>query len=170
MPSVWVSVGSNIERERHIRSALDALRALFGELIVSPLYETPAVGFVGDPFYNLVVGFYTELPPARLHGLLREIETRNARRRDGVRFGPRTLDLDLLTYGATATEDGGKPLPRDEILRYAFVLAPLADVAGTERHPALGRSYRELWNGFPASDRHGLKRLSRPDWLVGDAA
>ncbi len=168
MPRVWVSVGSNIKRERHIRSALDQLRTLFGELIVSPLYETSAVGFVGDPFYNLVLGFDTELPPAHLHGLLREIEARNARRRDGVRFGPRTLDLDLLTYGPIATEEGGKPLPRDEILRYAFVLAPLADVAGAERHPVLGRSYRELWNGFPAIDRHGLKRLPRPGWLVGD--
>jgi len=170
MPRVWVSVGSNIERERHIRSALDELRDLFGELILSPVYETPAVGFEGDPFFNLVLGFDTELPPARLHGLLREIENRNARQRDGVQFGPRTLDLDLLTYGAIATEDGGKSLPRDEILRYAFVLAPLADVAGEERHPLLGRSYRELWDAFPVSDRHGVKRLPNPDWLVGDAA
>ena len=63
MPWVWVSIGSNIERERHVRSAVEALRAQFGELVVSPVYETPAEGFEGDPFYNLVAGFHTELAP-----------------------------------------------------------------------------------------------------------
>ena len=81
MPRVWVSIGSNIDREKHIRAALRDLRAMFGELSVSPLYETTAVGFDGDAFLNLVVGFDTGLGPARLHGLMREIEARHGRER-----------------------------------------------------------------------------------------
>lgn len=165
MPRVWVSVGSNIDRERHIRAALDDLRGLFGELVVSPVYETQAVGFSGDAFYNLVVGFDSELPPGRLHGLLRAIEARHGRERTGERFSSRTLDLDLLTYGDAVTEEGGKALPRDEILRYAFVLAPLADVAGDQRHPQLGESYRDLWERFAVDRGQALRRLKDPDWL-----
>jgi len=165
MPHVWVSVGSNIDRERHIRAALADLRELFGELVVSPIYETEAVGFAGDAFYNLVVGFDSGLPPGRLHALLRTIEARHGRERGGGKFASRTLDLDLLTYGDAVTDEGGKALPRDEILRYAFVLAPLADVAGNERHPELGETYRSLWQRYAVREHEGLRRLEDPDWL-----
>ncbi|MCG6967213.1 MAG: 2-amino-4-hydroxy-6-hydroxymethyldihydropteridine diphosphokinase [Chromatiaceae bacterium] len=165
MPRVWVSVGSNIDREHYVRAALNDLRELFGDLVVSPIYETEAVGFDGDAFLNLVVGFDTELPPSRLHGLLRAIEARHGRERGAEKFAARTLDLDLLTYGDAVTAEGGKQLPRDEILHYAFVLAPLADVAGDELHPQLGESYRSLWQRFAAADRHGLRRLDMPSWL-----
>lgn len=165
MPRVWVSIGSNIERERNIRGALVDLRQRFGELIVSPVYETPAVGFSGAAFFNLVVGFDTDLPPVTLHGLMREIEARHGRERDGPKFSSRTLDLDLLTYGDAVTDEGGKVLPRDEITRYAFVLAPLVDVAGEERHPQLGESYRSLWERMSTENKEGLQRLDDPAWL-----
>ncbi len=150
---VWVSVGSNIEREKHVRAALRALRDRFGELTVSPVYETPAEGFEGDPFYNLVVGFDTDVPPARLHALLRQIEDANGRQRGAEKFSSRTLDIDALTYGDQVADAGGKHLPRDEITRYAFVLKPLADVAGSECHPELRRSYAELWEAYRAAHR-----------------
>jgi 2-amino-4-hydroxy-6-hydroxymethyldihydropteridine diphosphokinase len=165
MPRVWVSVGSNIERERHISAALADLRETFGELVVSPVYETDAVGFEGDAFFNLIVGFDTSLTPSALHGLMREIEAHHGRERSGDKFAARTLDLDLLTYGDAVTEEGGKALPRDEILRYAFVLAPLADVAGDEMHPVLGESYSSLWERFAASNPEGLRRLDNLPWL-----
>lgn len=169
MPRVWVSVGSNIDPESHIRGALADLRQTFGELTVSPLYETEAVGFAGDAFLNLVVGFETDERPALLHERLRDIEARHGRRRDGPKFSSRTLDLDLLTYGEAVTDEGGKALPRDEILRYAFVLGPLADVAGEERHPQLGASYAGLWARFPAAEKARMRRLPDPDWLhAGD--
>lgn len=167
MPRIWISAGSNIEREKHIRAALHDLRQTFGELRVSPVYETEAVGFKGDAFYNLVIGFDSDLSPAVLHGLMREIEARHGRERGGGKFAARTLDLDLLTYGDEVTDRGGKVLPRDEILRYAFVLAPLADVAGDELHPQLGESYRTLWERFALSNKEGLQRLDNPDWLKG---
>ena len=165
MPRVWISIGSNIDREHHIRAALRELRALFGVLRVSPVYETEAVGFEGDAFYNLVVGVETDRRPAELHRLMREIEARNGRQRRGSKFSSRTLDLDLLTYGNEVTDEGGKPLPRDEILKYAFVLAPLADVAPGERHPETGQTYRELWAGDADRDRLGLRPLKDAAWL-----
>lgn len=164
MTRAWISVGSNIDREQHIRAALDELAALFGELAVSPVYETEAVGFEGDAFYNLVVGIDTERRPTELHALMREIEARHGRERSGPRFSSRTLDLDLLTFGDEVTDEGGKALPRDEILRYAFVLAPLADVAADERHPETGRTYRELWRDYDLPDRDCLTRLPSFEW------
>lgn len=63
----WLSLGSNIDREKNIRSAIAALEKVFGRLFVSPVYESEAVGFEGDPFLNLVVGLDTDLPRGRLH-------------------------------------------------------------------------------------------------------
>lgn len=162
MPRVWVSIGSNIDREANIRGGIAALRELFGELVVSPVYEAEAIGFDGDAFLNLVAGFHSELPPARLHGLMRAIEARFGRERSGEKFSSRTLDLDVLTYGDQVTDEGGKQLPRDEILRYAFVLAPLADVAGDESHPQSGMTYAELWQSFEGA--RNVRRLDESEW------
>jgi 2-amino-4-hydroxy-6-hydroxymethyldihydropteridine diphosphokinase len=161
MPRVWVSIGSNIDRQRNVRGALEDLRGLFGELTVSPVYETDSVGFEGDAFYNLVAGFDSELPPATLHGLMREIEARHGRERGAEKFAPRTLDVDVLTYGDTATDEGGKLLPRDDIEQYAFVLRPLADVAGDERHPVTGERYAEMWQRMAAGTDGGMRLLPR---------
>ncbi len=144
----WLSLGSNIDRERNIRGALRDLAAEFGELVVSRVYECEAVGFDGDPFYNLVVGIDSQLPPLELARATRAIEDAHGRTRGVDKFAPRTLDIDLLTYGDTVLEEGPLRLPRDEILKYAFVLGPLAEVAGAERHPLDGRSYAELWAAF----------------------
>ena len=166
MPRVWISVGSNIDRERSINAALTELRGLFGSLVVSPIYEAVAVGFDGEAFFNFVVGLETELPPDVLSSELRAIETRNGRERNQPGVASRTLDLDLLTYGLGVTDAGGKHLPRDEIMRYAFVLAPLADVAPYERHPESGATYRELWSAYTGDDRHQVQRLDAPAWLI----
>lgn len=145
---VWLSLGSNIEREKHIRRALEDLRNAFGELVVSPVYESPPVGSTGDNFYNLVVGIETELPVEILAGQLRRIEESNGRQRGVDKNAPRTLDIDLLTYADLILDRGGIQLPRDEITRYAFVLLPLSEVAAEEIHPLSGLSYRELWARF----------------------
>lgn len=145
MARVFVSVGSNVNKEANIRTALAALRRRFGELTLSTVYETQAVGFDGEDFHNLVAGFETGLSPARVAAVLRRIEAAHGRRRDARRYGPRTLDLDLLMYDDLVLEQDGLRLPRDEIIRYAFVLGPLAEVAGDRIHPELGRPLRELW-------------------------
>jgi 2-amino-4-hydroxy-6-hydroxymethyldihydropteridine diphosphokinase len=148
MSRVWLSLGSNIDRERHIRGAVQALRETFGELIVSRVYESESVGFKGGAFFNLVVGFDTERPPQELCRFFRTIEAAHGRERCGEKFASRTLDIDLLIYGDQTIKQGKVEIPREEITQYAFVLLPLAEVAGDERHPVLGMSYRELWQGF----------------------
>jgi len=155
MPRCWISIGSNQDRERCIRGAVTALRKRFGELILSRVYESEAVGFQGHPFYNLVAGIDTDEPAVRVRAALRAIEDAFGRVRGPEKFAPRTLDLDLLTYGDRVDGEDGQDLPRDEILTYAFVLGPLAEVAGREIHPVVGLSYRDLWERFGA-DEHPL--------------
>ena len=150
MTRAYLSIGSNIEPERHVRAAITALRARYGALRISPVYQTPAVGFEGDDFYNLVVGLDTDESAEQLAAACREIETAQGRKRGAQRFSARTLDIDLLTLGNQIREDV-PILPRDEILKYAFVLKPLADLAPDGRHPVEGRRYAELWAAFAAA-------------------
>jgi 2-amino-4-hydroxy-6-hydroxymethyldihydropteridine diphosphokinase len=151
MTRVYVSIGSNIDREHNVRSAVGALRRRYGPLTVSPVYETEAVGFTGDAFYNLVVGFETDDDAPTLSRAFHDIEAEHGRVRGGEKFSSRTLDLDLLTWGDAVLHDQGLNVPRHEILKYSFVLRPLADVAAGERHPLTGRRYGDLWAEFGAT-------------------
>jgi len=148
MARVYLSIGSNIEREHNIRAGLDALFQHFGELDCSPVYESVAVGFKGNSFYNLVVGFDTEQAVEIVAPILRDIEDQQQRVRDGVKFSSRTLDLDLILYDDLVLNEERLQIPRDEIEQYAFVLQPLADIAPTKRHPVLKQSYADMWAAF----------------------
>ncbi|MFI2811828.1 MULTISPECIES: 2-amino-4-hydroxy-6-hydroxymethyldihydropteridine diphosphokinase [Microbulbifer] len=148
MAQVYLSLGSNIDRGRHIRAGLDALAAEFGNLSVSRVFESEAVGFDGDNFYNLVVGLHTDLPVGQLALRLREIEDANGRVRSGPKFSARTLDIDILTYDDLAGEFDGVKLPRGEIVKNAFVLQPLAELAPAQRHPLTGQTFAEMWEDY----------------------
>ncbi len=145
MARVFVSVGSNVDRERHIAFALESLRARFGELQLSSVYESASVGFEGAPFFNLVVAFDTDLEPRPIVMALRKIEWCCGRERNGERFGPRTMDLDLLLVGDRVMRDEGLVLPREEIGSQAFILCPLAEIAGQRRHPLSGDTLGAMW-------------------------
>ena len=152
MSRVYVSVGSNIDREHNIRSCIRQLDEVFGHLVVSTIYETTAVGFKGENFFNLVVGFDTDKSLEVLVSDLRNIETAHGRRRlDAPKFSARTLDLDLLLYGDQVGTASGVSVPSEDILRYGFVLGPLAEVAGARFHPVLKRTFTELWDAFDAN-------------------
>ena len=153
MERVYLSLGSNIGRHQHITAALDALHTMYGHLLISTVYESVAVGFTGDPFLNLVVGIDTAQSVAALSTQLHQIEADNGRRRDGPKFSARTLDIDILTYGDHNEVIDGIVLPREEILRHAFVLLPMSELAPAEKHPGLQRSYAELWHDFDAGDQ-----------------
>jgi 2-amino-4-hydroxy-6-hydroxymethyldihydropteridine diphosphokinase len=154
MPRAFVSIGSNVDKDRNVRSALRALRARFGALTVSPIYESRAVGFEGENFYNLVVSFDTRAAPAAIAAALLDIETAQGRvRAPGNRFNSRTLDLDLILYGDAIVEEPGLTLPRAEILQHAFVLRPLADIAPEGCHPISGESYAQMWTRFADRDQ-----------------
>ncbi len=144
MPRVFLSLGSNIEPEHHIRAALAALEGEFGPLEVSPIYRTEAVGFHGAPFLNLAVAFHSDQAPTTIHSRLGELETMLGRRRHGPRFSSRTIDIDLLLHGETVMTAGRLVLPRPEILTQAFVLVPLCDLAPELIHPTQGEPLIQL--------------------------
>jgi 2-amino-4-hydroxy-6-hydroxymethyldihydropteridine diphosphokinase len=148
MPRVFVGIGSNIEREKNIRAGVADLRRHFGELSLSTVYESEAVGFDGNNFYNLVAAFNSEESVEVINQTLHEIEDAHGRTREGPRFSSRTLDIDLLLYGDLVLQQGKLDLPRDEITKNAFVLCPMAELAPTLRHPLLNKSYAELWATF----------------------
>jgi 2-amino-4-hydroxy-6-hydroxymethyldihydropteridine diphosphokinase len=153
MTRVYVSIGSNVEPERHVAYALDALRERFGAVDASPVYRAAAVGFEGEDFLNLVAAFDTALDVEAVDVALDAIETAGGRDRSAGRFAPRTLDLDLLLFGDAVIERGSIRVPRREIIDYAFMLKPLADLAGDMTHPVNGRRFRELLEGADFSDQ-----------------
>ena len=153
MTRVYVGIGSNIDRDANIRGGIAALKDQFGDVVVSRIYESPAFGFEGDNFYNLVAGFDTSCSLNELAEKLRTIEYTFGRKRHTERFLPRKLDIDLLLFGNLVCHDDQYDLPRDDIVRYAFVLCPLAEIAGQERHPELGESYAELWRVFDDNEQ-----------------
>ncbi|MCP5424996.1 MAG: 2-amino-4-hydroxy-6-hydroxymethyldihydropteridine diphosphokinase [Gammaproteobacteria bacterium] len=159
MAKVYVSIGSNRDRERNICSCLRHLREVFGELQVSTVYRSASIGFQGADFLNLVVGFDTAWDVWTVATLMRRIETAHGRRRGQHRFTSRTLDLDVLLYDDLVLQDDALHVPRDDITRYAFVLCPLAELAGECRHPLLAVTFAELWRAFPVDERPPLQAV-----------
>lgn len=148
MATVYISLGSNIDRDALTRSGVAALRQHFGELQLSSVYKSEAVGFAGADFYNMVIGLQTDDDVHTVYQTLRQIEDEHGRDRSGPRFSSRTLDLDLLLYDDLLLHEDKLELPRDEILERAFVLWPLAEIAPQRVHPVVQQSYAELWAGF----------------------
>lgn len=148
MARAYVSIGSNIDRERNIRAAVVDLEQHFGPLQLSSVYESEAVGFIGGQFYNLVAAFDTTHSPQEVADELHEIEDAHGRERGGPRFSSRTLDIDLLLYDELILQQGRLELPRDEIGKNAFVLCPLAEIAPDLKHPLTGQDYAAMWENF----------------------
>jgi 2-amino-4-hydroxy-6-hydroxymethyldihydropteridine diphosphokinase len=128
------------------------LRERFGKLRVSPVYRNPAVGFDGDDFFNLVAAFESDAGFEQVHTVLEQIESACGRVRGGPRYAPRTLDIDLLLYG-DLVHDAPPVLPRKDLLRYAFVLKPITDVAPEHRHPVTGRTFAAHWAEFDVTSQ-----------------
>ncbi|MDR0280081.1 MAG: 2-amino-4-hydroxy-6-hydroxymethyldihydropteridine diphosphokinase [Paucimonas sp.] len=141
---VYLGLGSNVERERHLTAGLDALAGFLQDMQCSPVFESQAVGIKSGPFFNLVVTGLTELPLIELDRRLKFIEADNGRYAPERKGLP--LDIDVLLYGDLHGNFDGLVLPRAEILKNAFVLWPLALIAPELVHPGAGKSMAALWS------------------------
>ena len=145
MTQLVLSLGSNIEREKHIRFGISELTRLFGTLRVSPVYETAAVGFNGPDFFNLVAVADTALKLEEVIDKIRAIETVAGRVRGEKKFQDRNLDIDILLFGDADLHPQGYDIPRDEIEHAGYVLKPLADLLPQEQHPVSREPYIKMW-------------------------
>jgi len=148
MPIAYLALGANLgDRRRNIQSAVELLRATAGTSVtkVSSLHETAAVGGpAGSPaFLNAAAEVETSLEPAALLARLLEIERLLGRERR-EKWGPRTIDLDVLLYDDRVVDEPHLHIPHPLMHQRRFVLAPLAEIAPGAIHPVLKRSVAEL--------------------------
>jgi 2-amino-4-hydroxy-6-hydroxymethyldihydropteridine diphosphokinase len=157
--TAYLGLGSNVDAESNIRSGIDELQSAFETVEFSPVYRSPAVGFDGDEFINLVARVETAMSPLALKHWLNELEDRHGRRRDVPKFSDRTLDIDILLFDELCLQEPGLEVPRGEILTSAHVLKPLADLAPKLLHPTRHRSMEQLWQEFSGKEEGGLRLL-----------
>ncbi len=159
---VYLGLGSNIEPERHLRVGFDALKHKFGDADCSPVYVSASVGFIGADFLNAVARIQTDWGVGQLKAWLTELENRHGRDRGQPKFSDRSLDIDILMHGEKVGVFDGLVLPREEIVEYAHVLKPLADIAPELIHPGTGQSMAQHWSEF-----EGQRSLSVVPTLTG---
>ena len=145
MATIYLGLGSNVEPELHLQQAVDELRTRFGDVELSPVYRSAAVGFEGEDFLNLVAGLESGLPAADIQAQIEDIHDLIGRQRGSDKFGPRSIDIDLLLYDDLVIDEPGLKIPRKDVLEYSFVLGPLADLAPDLLHPVTGRAIGEHW-------------------------
>jgi 2-amino-4-hydroxy-6-hydroxymethyldihydropteridine diphosphokinase len=128
----YIGLGSNLgDREEYLRRALELLRAEpdIDVASVSSVRETDPVGILDQPrFLNAVARVETDLGPRRLLDRLLAAERTLGRRRDGPRFGPRTIDLDLLLYGDEEIDEPELTVPHPRLAERLFVVEPLHEL------------------------------------------
>ncbi|MDH4247713.1 MAG: 2-amino-4-hydroxy-6-hydroxymethyldihydropteridine diphosphokinase [Deltaproteobacteria bacterium] len=143
---VYIGLGSNLEPERHLRQALNAMRQEPGLRIIalSPVYQTAPWGVADQPdFLNAVLELRTTVNPVAMLDWLLELEKRLGRVRL-ERWGPRTLDLDVLAWGNRVINTPQLEIPHPRLHQRGFVLVPFCDLAPQWRHPILGRTARDM--------------------------
>lgn len=148
MTTIYLGLGSNVHPRRNIRLGIEQLSKRFGELVISPTYQSASVGFDGDDFLNLVVAAESDADPVSIRDALEDIHRLAGRQRDEERFSSRTLDIDLLLAGDLVTDGPPIRLPRTDVLEYAYVLKPLVDIAPDVVHPRTGRTFLQHWQEF----------------------
>jgi 2-amino-4-hydroxy-6-hydroxymethyldihydropteridine diphosphokinase len=148
--AAYVGIGSNLDDpERQVRRAIEALASIPDTRLVraSRLFRTAPWGRADQPaFVNAAAELATALAPAALLEALLAIERAHGRHRDGTRWGPRTLDLDVLLYGDAVVDEPGLAIPHPHLAERAFVLLPLADLDPALRVPGRGRISELLRN------------------------
>ena len=147
MPLVYIGFGSNIgDRLARIQNAIQVLSETEGITVekISSIYQTAPVGYEAQaPFLNGVAAVQTDLPPLSLLSTLKDIET-VVGRQHRIRWGPREIDLDILTYGDLYLQSQKLVIPHPEMHLRRFVLAPLAEIAPDLVHPVFQETVQAL--------------------------
>ena len=159
MATVFLGLGSNESPEENLRLAISELRSRYGDLVVSSVYQSSAVGFEGADFLNLVVGLQTNVAPLDICNEIEIIHNLAGRVRGSDKWGSRTLDIDLLLYNDLVQDERPVRVPREDILQFSFVLCPLAEIAPDQVHPETGKTFHEHWQEFDA-ESHPLKETN----------
>lgn len=160
MPTVYIALGSNVgDRENNLRQAADLLREVGVHITrLSSLYETEPVDFLDQPwFLNAVLCAETRLSPHELLSALRQSESHMGSNKPFPK-GPRLIDLDILLYDDLTIDEPDLQIPHPRMLQRNFVLAPLAEIAPTLRHPSWPATTAELLANSP--DRSAVRKLS----------
>jgi 2-amino-4-hydroxy-6-hydroxymethyldihydropteridine diphosphokinase len=135
------------------------LTSRYGDLTLSAVYQSRAVGFDGADFLNLVVGLQTADSPIDICNEIELIHNLAGRIRGSDKWESRPLDIDLLLYNDLIQDERPVRVPRKDILEFSFVLRPLAEIAPDQAHPVTGKTFMEHWRGFDA-ESHPLKEAS----------
>jgi 2-amino-4-hydroxy-6-hydroxymethyldihydropteridine diphosphokinase len=143
MTLAYVGIGSNIDKHSNIKQAIQALSLLGGDVRLSPIYESPSLGFEGPSFFNLIVELTTSLPLAEFSQCLRTIELDCGREIQAKKFQNRTIDLDIILFGNQISTESPK-VPREDIYRYPFVIQPLCDLCPDLIVPNDGRTVQQI--------------------------
>ena len=151
MAKIYVGLGSNIGPEKNLGIAVRELRQKYGELKVSSVYRSAAVGFEGDDFLNLVAGFRSDDEPLEICDEIERLHDLVGRARGSDKWGARPLDIDLLLYDDQIIDQRPLRVPRSDILEYSFVLRPLAELAPDLVHPVTGKTMLSHWQAFDAT-------------------
>jgi 2-amino-4-hydroxy-6-hydroxymethyldihydropteridine diphosphokinase len=159
MTTVYVGVGSNVDREKHVKAAFTALSSVASELRSSRVYECDPVGFDSQPFYNLVFEVETDLSLVEFSHFLRETEITWGREKQAQKYQDRTLDLDILLFGDLVST-ASPQIPRDDIFKYPFVIQPLYELCPERVVPGDGRTVQQIWGQMD-----GYDTLSPVDFL-----
>ena len=151
--TAYLGLGSNLgDREENLRKALSLLGDVGEITALSSVYQTEPWGYGEQPsFLNMVCGFRASLSPPELLALVQEVERRLGRVRT-IRYGPRTIDVDILLYGDRIVDTPDLQIPHPRIPERAFVLAPLAEIAPDIEHPTLKRPIRALLADAPGRE------------------
>lgn len=158
MSHIYLGLGSNIEPEKNLGRAVRELRKKYGELEISSVYRSAAVGFEGDDFLNLVVGLQSDDEPLEIIAEIERLHNLVGRTRGSEKWEARPLDIDLLLYNDEVIDQRPVRVPRSDILEYSFVLRPLAELAPDLKHPVTGKTMLAHWQSFDASD-HPLELI-----------
>jgi 2-amino-4-hydroxy-6-hydroxymethyldihydropteridine diphosphokinase len=156
--SIYLGLGSNLEPRKNLKLALLELQNRFGDMGVSNTYKNRPVGFIGDDFMNLVVQIESEVSAQDICKEIELIHKLSGRQRASSKWGSRPLDIDLLLYNDLILDEKPVRVPRDDILKYSFVLRPMAELAPELRHPVTGKTMLTHWQEFDAAS-HPLERV-----------